>query len=48
LLYGCRSWIGDVQCLAGEAIGWFAKDELAQVAMPPLDYPLAKALLRYI
>jgi 8-oxo-dGTP diphosphatase len=48
LLYMCRKWIGDVQCLDGAAIGWFTSDEVAGLAMPPLDYPLVKALLRRI
>ena len=53
LLYTCRSWIGDAQCLAGESIRWFSAKELADMAgqagaMPPLDVPLAQALLRVI
>ena len=32
--------------LDGEEIGWFAPEELAGLAMPPLDYPLARGLLR--
>jgi 8-oxo-dGTP diphosphatase len=45
LLYTCRSWEGEAECLDGEEIGWFALDELARLAMPPLDYPLAAALI---
>ena len=53
LLYTCRKWQGDPQCLAGEAIGWFDAEALADMArqaerMPPLDIPLAQALLRSI
>lgn len=44
LLYACREWAGDVRCLEGEAIGWFAPDEIAALAMPPLDYPLGRRL----
>jgi 8-oxo-dGTP diphosphatase len=44
LLYTCRSWEGEIECLDGEEIGWFALAELARLAMPPLDYPLAAAL----
>ena len=53
LLYTCRNWIGDPQCLAGESIRWFSAGELSDMAgqtgtMPPLDVPLAQALLRVI
>ena len=53
LLYTCRIWFGHPQCLAGEAIDWFAAEALADLArqaemMPPLDVPLAQALLRVI
>lgn len=44
LLYTCRSWIGDPVCLDGEEIGWFAAEALADLAMPPLDVPLARAV----
>lgn len=43
-LYTCRSWSGEVQCLEGEAIGWFDHREIAGLAMPPLDVPLAEQL----
>ena len=50
LLYTCQKWSGAPQCLEGEAIGWFDRDALAGLAaepgqMPPLDIPLAHALL---
>ena len=53
LLYTCHSWIGDPQCLAAESIRWFSAKALADLAgqagaMPPLDVPLVKALLRVI
>ena len=48
LLYTVRTWRGEPQCLAGEAIGWFAPEQLGTLAMPPLDVPLAAALLRSI
>jgi 8-oxo-dGTP diphosphatase len=53
LLYTCRTWLGDPQCLAGEAIDWLSAAALADLArqagaMPPLDVPLAKALLHVI
>lgn len=53
LLYTCRKWTGEPQCLAGEAITWFTRDTLAGLAaspgqLPPLDIPLAHALLKTI
>lgn len=48
LLYSCRNWQGEPRCLAGESIGWFARDELPELATPPLDVPLLAALLRVI
>lgn len=48
LLYTVRKWRGEVQCLAGDAIGWFAPGQLRELAMPPLDVPLAAALFRTI
>jgi 8-oxo-dGTP diphosphatase len=44
LLYICRSWTGEPLCLDGEEIGWFPVDALSGLDMPPLDYPLARAL----
>lgn len=46
LLYICRHWRGEPQAHAGEAIDWFAPEALSGLAMPPLDYPLARALVR--
>ncbi len=48
LLYTCRRWQGEPHCLAGEEIAWFAACDLAGLSMPPLDVPLAQALLRAI
>jgi len=48
LLYLCREWIGEPQCLDGEEIGWFAPGDLDRLDMPPLDVPLAMALRRWI
>ena len=48
LLYTCRSWAGTPVCLVGEEIGWFAPSMLTDLAMPPLDVPLARALQEYI
>lgn len=43
-LYTCRQWLGDVRCLQGEAVGWYLPGELPELAMPPVDIPLANAL----
>ena len=48
LLYTCRIWIGEPQCLDGEAIAWFAPDKIAALPMPPLDVPLAQALQEHL
>lgn len=48
LLYTCRRWEGEPRCLDGEAIAWTAPDALIALPMPPLDIPLAKALLKAI
>ena len=45
LLYTCRRWQGEPRCLEGEEIAWFAPESLAGLPMPPLDYPLARALV---
>jgi len=44
LLYTCRAWQGAPRPLEGGEIGWFAPAKLAALAMPPLDYPLARAV----
>jgi 8-oxo-dGTP diphosphatase len=44
LLYSCRSWHGVPHCREGEEIRWFAPDAVSELEMPPLDYPLARAL----
>ena len=46
LLFRCADWAGEPQCLDAEEITWVAQQDLAALAMPPLDYPLARALLR--
>lgn len=45
LLYTCRDWRGEVQCLAGHELDWFAPEDIGSLDMPPLDYPLATDLL---
>lgn len=48
LLYTCRDWQGEPECLVGERLDWFAPREIPQLSMPPLDYPLADALIAKI
>lgn len=49
LLYTCREWSGgEPRCLDAEDIAWVPRDALMALAMPPLDVPLAKALLNAI
>lgn len=48
LLYICREWIGEPAAHEAAEIGWYAPDDISKLAMPPLDYPLATALLRYL
>ena len=45
LLYTCRAWHGVPQCLAGEAMDWFAPEAIKNLDMPPLDQPLASQLV---
>ena len=45
VLYTCRTWRGAPECRDAEAIEWFAAGQLAGLAMPPLDYPLASGLV---
>ncbi len=47
-LFACRVWSGQPQCLDGEEIAWVAADTLTGLAMPPLDYPLARQLLDFM
>ncbi len=47
-LYTCREWIGEVQCLDAETIGWFESQDIAALPMPPLDVPLAAQLDRLL
>jgi len=48
LLYGCRLWQGTPVCEPGAALVWAAPEDLAALAMPPLDVPLLAALGRYL
>lgn len=44
LLYRCRSWRGEPQALEAAELCWVAPCDLAALAMPPADIPLALAL----
>ncbi|MCT2400996.1 NUDIX domain-containing protein [Novosphingobium sp. HK4-1] len=48
LLYAARAWQGVAQAREAEAIAWHAPEAITELAMPPLDYPLAEALHRHI
>ena len=48
LLYLCRQWRGVPRCLAGETIAWVSPEGMADLPMPPLDVPLARALRRLL
>lgn len=48
LLYSCRMWSGEPRALDAETIAWFEPEDLLALDMPPLDRPLAEALLRLI
>ncbi len=45
LLYTCTKWVGEPRCVEGAGIGWFDPARIASLAMPPLDYPLARQLV---
>jgi 8-oxo-dGTP diphosphatase len=47
-LYTCRSWVGEPRCLDAAAIDWFAPAQIAALALPPLDRPLAAALEQWL
>jgi 8-oxo-dGTP diphosphatase len=44
-LFACRRWQGEPLAQAASAIGWYELHDLAALAMPPLDYPLAERLV---
>lgn len=44
MLYICRTWQGDPVAVEATAIGWYAPEEFAGLAMPPLDVSLSAAL----
>ena len=48
LLFACRHWAGEPEPRAASAIGWYRPEMLGELAMPPLDYPLAEEFLRWL
>lgn len=48
LLYACRAWEGAPVALEAADLAWLAPGAIAGLAMPPLDYPLARALCRHL
>ena len=42
LLYGCREWCGSPDSQEGATWLWYEPEQLADLAMPPLDVPLAR------
>ena len=48
LLFACAQWEGEAVAHAASALAWVGPGELASWAMPPLDYPLARALARLL
>ncbi|MBT0667552.1 (deoxy)nucleoside triphosphate pyrophosphohydrolase [Novosphingobium profundi] len=48
LLYRADCWEGEPMSLEGGEAGWYAPARIGDLAMPPLDYPLARALERVL
>ncbi|AXB76350.1 (deoxy)nucleoside triphosphate pyrophosphohydrolase [Novosphingobium sp. P6W] len=48
LLYLCRIWQGVPSALEAAELAWTAPEAISSLSMPPLDYPLAEALGRYL
>ena len=44
LLYKTHEWGGEPRAVEGEAIGWFALEEISELSKPPLDCELADQL----
>ena len=45
LLYTCSRWTGAPRCVEGAGIDWIEPALIENLAMPPLDYPLARQLV---
>lgn len=48
LLYACRAWQGTPAALEAADLAWLVPGAIGDLAMPPLDYPLAEALCRHL
>ncbi|TCM22342.1 8-oxo-dGTP diphosphatase [Novosphingobium sp. PhB165] len=48
LLYVCREWQGEPHAHEAEMLDWYAPDAVPGLTMPPLDYPLAAALCKFL
>lgn len=48
LLYACRDWSGTPEPRAADAFDWFDLADLAALAMPPVDRPLAEHLRKLV
>lgn len=44
LLYTAHAWTGEPRAMEGGTCGWFTPEEIAALAMPPLDYVLLARL----
>jgi 8-oxo-dGTP diphosphatase len=47
LLFAARQWQGAPQPQEGQNMAWYRIEDLGALAMPPLDYPLARALVAW-
>jgi len=45
-LFAVWNWAGEPHAHAADQIAWYKPDRLGSLSMPPLDYPLAAALLQ--
>lgn len=48
LLYLCREWQGTPRPLEAAQLDWLHPEAIGGLSMPPLDYPLARALCRHL
>jgi 8-oxo-dGTP diphosphatase len=48
LLYICREWRGEPQAHEAQALSWCSLEAIPDLAMPPLDYPLAANLSTFL
>lgn len=44
LLFHVAAWRGEIRALHAAQIDWFSVDEIAELAMPPIDYLLLDSL----